>query len=60
MKDNGPFFSLIPVIGYSLHTGLTGVIATSTTFYSDVERKKNSRILVNGNYSFTISIGLQQ
>ena len=51
MKDNGPFFSLIPVIGYSLHTGLTGVIATSTTFYSDVERKKNSRILVNGNYS---------
>src|SRR5664280_987090 len=35
MKDNGPFFSLIPVIGYSLHTGLTGVIASSTTFYSD-------------------------
>jgi outer membrane protein assembly factor BamA len=51
MKDNGPFFSLIPVIGYSLHTGLTGVIATSTTFYSDNERKKNSRILINGNYS---------
>ena len=51
MKDNGPFFSLIPVIGYSLHTGLTGVISTSTTFYSDNERKKNSRILINGNYS---------
>jgi outer membrane protein assembly factor BamA len=51
MKDNGPFFSLIPVVGYSLHTGLTGVIATSTTFYSDNERKKNSRILINGNYS---------
>ena len=42
MKDNGPFFSLIPVIGYSLHTGLTAVLATSTTFYSDAERKKNS------------------
>jgi outer membrane protein assembly factor BamA len=51
MKDNGPFFSLIPVVGYSLHTGLTGVIATSTTFYSDNEQKKNSRILINGNYS---------
>ena len=51
MKDNGPFFSLIPVFGYSLHTGLTGVISTSTTFYSDNERKKNSRILINGNYS---------
>ena len=51
MKDNGPFFSLIPVVGYSLHTGLTGVISTSTTFYSDNERKKNSRILINGNYS---------
>ena len=51
MKDNGPFFSLIPVVGYSLHTGLTGVIATSTTFYSDNERRKNSRILINGNYS---------
>ena len=51
MKDNGPFFSLIPVIGYSLHTGLTGVIASSTTFYSDAKRKKNSRILVNANYS---------
>jgi outer membrane protein assembly factor BamA len=51
MKDNGPFFSFIPVIGYSLHTGLTGVIATSTSFYSDNERKKNSRILINGNYS---------
>ena len=51
LKDNGPFFSIIPIIGYSLHTGLTGVIATSTTFYSDAERKKNSRILFNGNYS---------
>jgi outer membrane protein assembly factor BamA len=51
MKDNGPFFSIIPVVGYSLHTGLTGVISTSTTFYSDNERKKNSRILINGNYS---------
>jgi outer membrane protein assembly factor BamA len=51
LNDNGPFISIIPVIGYSLHTGLTGVIATSTTFYSDKERKKISRVLVNGNYS---------
>ncbi|MGD0755288.1 MAG: BamA/TamA family outer membrane protein [Bacteroidales bacterium] len=51
LKGNGPYFSVIPVIGYSMHTGTTGVIATSTSFYSDDERKKISRILFNGNYS---------
>jgi outer membrane protein assembly factor BamA len=48
---NGPYFSIIPVIGYSMHTGLTGVIATSTSFYSDNQRNKVSRVLFNGNYS---------
>jgi len=51
MKVNGPFFSIIPVIGYSMRTGLTGVVATSTSFYSDEERMKISRVLINGNYS---------
>ena len=51
LEGNGPYFSIIPAIGYSMHTGTTGVIATSTSFYSDDERKKISRILFNGYYS---------
>jgi hypothetical protein len=51
LKGNGPFFSVIPAIGYSMHTGLTGVLAISTTFYTDVERNRISRIMINGNYS---------
>ncbi len=51
LEGNGPFFSIIPAVGYSVHTGITGVIATSTSFYSDNLRNKISRILLNGNYS---------
>jgi hypothetical protein len=51
LKGNGPFVTAIPAIGYSMHTGITGVIATSTTFYTDAENKRISRILINGNYS---------
>jgi hypothetical protein len=51
LEGNGPYFSIIPIIGYSIHTGTTGVMATSTSFYSDAGRNKISRILFNGNYS---------
>jgi hypothetical protein len=51
LKGNGPFISIIPAVGYSMHTGITGVIATNTTFYTDNERKKLSRIMINGYYS---------
>jgi outer membrane protein assembly factor BamA len=51
LKGNGPFISVIPAIGYSMHTGITGVIATSTTFYTDAERRRNSRLILNGYYS---------
>lgn len=51
LRGNGPFISVIPVVGYSMHTGFTGVIATSNTFYTDDKRKRLSRILINANYS---------
>jgi hypothetical protein len=51
LKGKGPFISVIPAVGYSMHTGITGVIATSSTFYTDPERIRNSRIMLNGYYS---------
>lgn len=51
LKGTGLSFSIIPVVGYSMHTGITGVIATSTTFYTDDQRNKTSRVVINGNYS---------
>jgi outer membrane protein assembly factor BamA len=43
--------SVIPAVGYSRHTGVTGVLATSTAFYTDDERIRNSRVVLNGYYS---------
>jgi outer membrane protein assembly factor BamA len=51
LNGNGPFISVIPAVGYSMHTGITGVIATSTTFYTDAERRRISRVMLNGYYS---------
>lgn len=51
LPGNGPYFSIIPIIGYSVHTNITGVISTSTSFYSDNQRNKISRVLLNANYS---------
>ena len=51
LKGNGPFFSILPAVGYSIHTGFIASIATSTSFYTGNERNKISRILINGNYS---------
>jgi hypothetical protein len=51
LKGRGPFFTIIPAIGYSLHTGITGVMATTTSFYTDIERQRISQITINGYYS---------
>jgi outer membrane protein assembly factor BamA len=51
LKGSGPFFTILPAIGYSLHTGLTGVMATTTSFYTDIERQRISQITINGYYS---------
>ena len=51
LKGNGPFITIIPYIDYSIHTGFTGNIAVNSTFYTDDERRRISRIKFNGSYS---------
>lgn len=50
-KGKGPFVSVMPVVGYSLQSGLTGAIVSNTSFYTDSTRNKFSNLLVNGYYS---------
>jgi len=50
-KGNGPFVSIMPVVGYSLQSGLTGAIVSNTSFYTDEKREKFSSLLLNGYYS---------
>ena len=47
----GPFISALPAAGYAIQSGLIGVLAISTTFYTDHTRKKSSTILSNFFYS---------
>jgi hypothetical protein len=51
IKGKGPFVSVMPVVGYSLQSGLTGAIVSNTSFYTDSTRNKFSNLLVNGYYS---------
>ena len=51
LKGNGPFISVMPVLGYSLQSGLTGAIVSNTSFYTDNSRNKFSNLLINGYYS---------
>jgi len=51
IKGNGPFISVMPVVGYSLQSGLTGAIVSNTSFYTDESRTKFSSLLLNGYYS---------
>jgi hypothetical protein len=51
LKSSDRTISVIPALGYSMHTGITGVIATSTTFYTDAEKERNSRVMLNGYFS---------
>lgn len=51
LKGTGPFISVMPVIGYSLQSGLTGAIVSNTSFYTDESRVKFSNLILNGYYS---------
>ena len=50
-KGNGPFISVIPVVGYAMNSGITGALTTSTSFYTSAAREKFSNILANAYYS---------
>ncbi len=50
-KGKGPFVSVMPVVGYSLQSGLTGAIVSNTSFYTDEKRERFSNFLVNAYYS---------
>jgi hypothetical protein len=50
-KNNGPYLSVMPVVGYSLQSGLTGAIVSNTSFYTDDSRNKISNIILNAYYS---------
>lgn len=47
----GPFITALPGAGYAIQSGYIGVIAVSSTFYTDYEKKKASAILSNFFYS---------
>ena len=47
-KGNGPFISIMPIIGYAMQSGLTGGIVTNTSFYTDEHRARYSNLLING------------
>jgi len=51
MKGKATFFSILPVVGYSLQSGLTGAIVTNTSFYTDENKSRFSNLLINGYYS---------
>lgn len=50
-KGKSPYFSILPVVGYSLQSGLTGAIVTNTSFYTDEKKSRFSNLLVNFYYS---------
>jgi hypothetical protein len=50
-RNLGPFFSLMPAAGYAMVSGLTGVLVTNTSFYTDTAKNKMSSILLNLFYS---------
>ncbi len=53
LKNKGKvtFFSILPVVGYSLQSGLTGAIITNTSFYTDGGKSRFSNLLLNSYYS---------
>ena len=48
IKGNGPFISIMPIIGYTMQSGLTGGIVTNTSFYTGDNRSRFSNLLING------------
>ena len=53
LKDKGKvtFISILPVVGYSLQSGLTGALITNTSFYADGSKNRFSNLLLNSYYS---------
>lgn len=51
MKGNGPFISVLPIVGYALQSGVTGAFTTSTSFFTSSDRDKFSSINANAYYS---------
>jgi len=50
-RNLGPFFSAAPAVGYAMVSGITGVLTTNTSFYTDTAKNKISSILLNLFYS---------
>jgi hypothetical protein len=50
-KGKGPFVAIMPAVGYSLQSGLTGTISTNTSFYTDESSNRYSNVLLNAFYS---------
>ena len=50
-KGNGPFFSCMPAVGYTMLSGLTGTFVANLTFDTDTSKSRFSTILLNSNYS---------
>ncbi len=50
-NGNGPYFSMMPVVGYSMQSGLTGALVTNTSFYTDKNKTRFSNLLANAYYS---------
>jgi len=51
LYGNGPFYAIVPAVGYGMHTGITGLVSTNVTFYANEMRKKISRITFEADYS---------
>jgi outer membrane protein assembly factor BamA len=47
----GPFYSIIPALGYTLVNGYIGVLASNVSFYTSNNKTKLSSIMLNGYYS---------
>lgn len=50
-QGNGPFLSIIPIVGYALQSGVTGALTSSTSFYSSAKRDKFSNLNACAYYS---------
>jgi outer membrane protein assembly factor BamA len=50
-SGNGPFFSVMPAVGYSMLSGFTGLVVANATFFTDSVHHKFSNVLLNAAYS---------
>ena len=50
-KDLGPFFSVVPVVGYAMATGITAALINNISFYTESSLEKLSSIQTSLFYS---------